>query len=78
MTKSGEWSGEWDSGKPVLEINGELHNVDWMLKNLGIEIHKPSTKTTVTQRYEEHGDLEEQEPDGDYPESGDGDGESPE
>ena len=67
--KHGEWQGEWKAGLPVVKIAGEHHTVDWMLKNLGIEVQK---------RYAEHGDMEEQISTGDHEEPGDGVGESQE
>lgn len=67
----GTWTGEHQSGKPVMLWGGEMVDVTPHAARMGIDL---STKY----RYTEHGDMERQDPGADPAESGDGTGESQE
>ena len=66
----GKWTGEHQSGKPVMLWGGEMVDVTPHAARMGIDLN--------TQRYKAHGDMEEQDPSGYNEELGDGDGESQE
>ena len=67
----GKWTGEHQSGKPVMLWGGEMVDVTPHAARMGIHL---STKY----RYKDHGDMEQQDSSGDSAESGDGTGESQE